>query len=143
MKKNCWRVCYTQQDLKNMLNYYNWKIFLEYFEIIFDILEINIFQNKNQSLSKKPSCFLKMADIGNNKLMRLLIIAGGSCYWAKNILHIKERRKQRKWVHFQIKKRDSKGASDSIINDLTLVVKILESSYEWIHWQPFLYCYSI
>ena len=37
------------------------------------------------------------------------------CYWAKNI---KEKRKQRQWVRLRIRKRDSKGACSSIINDL-------------------------
>ena len=49
-----------------------------------------------------------MADIDNNKLMGLLIIAGGSLLVSQE--HIKERRKQRKWVRFQIRKGDSKGA---------------------------------
>ena len=56
--------------------------------------------------------FLKMADI-DNKLMGFLIIAGGS------LLLSQERRKQRKQVRFQIRKRDSKGAYYSIINDLS------------------------
>ena len=65
--------------------------------------------------------FLKMADIDNNKLMGLSIIAGGSLLLSQQ--HIKESRKQRKRVRFQIRKRDSKGAYYSIINDLSLVDK--------------------
>ena len=64
---------------------------------------------------------IKMVDIDNNKLMGLLIIAGGSLLLNKE--HIKEKRKQRKWVHFQIRKRDSKEANYRIINDLGLVDK--------------------
>ena len=65
--------------------------------------------------------FLKMADIDNNKLMGLSIIAGGSLLLSQQ--HIKESRKQRKRVRFQIRKRDSKGAYYSIINDLSLADK--------------------
>ena len=65
--------------------------------------------------------FLKMADIDNNKLMGLSIIAGGSLLLSQK--HIKESRKQRKRVRFQIRKRDSKGAYYSIINDLSLADK--------------------
>ena len=61
-----------------------------------------------------------MADIDNNKLMGLLIIAGGSLLLGQE--RIKERRK-RKWVRCQIRKRDSKGAYYSIINGLSLVDK--------------------
>ena len=86
----------------------------------------NVFQNKNQSLCKKSGCFLKMADIDNNKLMGLLIIAGGSLLVSQE--HIKERRKQRKWVRFQIWKGDSKRVYYSIIKDLSLA-----DTYEWIH----------
>ena len=49
-----------------------------------------------------------MADIDNNKLMGLLIIAGSSLLLSPE--HIKERRKQRKRVRFQTRKGDSKGA---------------------------------
>ena len=45
------------------------RIFWKYF---WSILEINLFQNKNQGLCKNRGYFLKMADIGNKKL-----IAGG------------------------------------------------------------------
>ena len=62
-----------------------------------------------------------MADIDNNKLMGLSIIAGGSLLLSQQ--HIKESRKQRKRVRFQIRKRDSKGAYYSIINDLSLADK--------------------
>ena len=50
------------------------RIFWNYF---WNILEINVFQKKNQSLCKKMRLFLKMEDIDNSKLMGLLIIAGG------------------------------------------------------------------
>ena len=40
--------------------------------------------------------------------MGLLIIAGGGLLLSQE--HIKERRKQRQWVHPWIKKRDNKGA---------------------------------
>ena len=70
-------------QLKNIF-----RIFWNYF---WNILEINVFQNKNQSLYKKRGCFLKIADIDNNKLMGLLTIAGGSLLlWAKNILKKRE-----------------------------------------------------
>ena len=62
-----------------------------------------------------------MADIDNNKLMGLSIIAGGGLLLSQQ--HIKESRKQRKRVRFQIRKRDSKGAYYSIINDLSLADK--------------------
>ena len=65
--------------------------------------------------------FLKMADIDNNKLMGLSIIAGGGLLLSQQ--HIKESRKQRKRVRFQIRKRYSKGAYYSIINDLSLADK--------------------
>ena len=65
--------------------------------------------------------FLKMADIDNNKLMGLSIIAGGSLLLSQQ--HIEESRKQRKRVRVQIRKRDSKGAYYSIINDLSLADK--------------------
>ena len=53
--------------------------------------------------------------------MWLSIIAGGSLLLSQQ--HIKESRKQRKRVRFQIRKRDSKGAYYSIINDLSLADK--------------------
>ena len=49
-----------------------------------------------------------MEDIYNNKVMGLLIIAGGSLLQSQE--HIKERRKQRKWARLRIRKRDSKRA---------------------------------
>ena len=45
-------------------------------------------------LCKKRGCFLKMAGIDNNKLMELLIIAGGSLLLSQE--HIKGKRKQKK-----------------------------------------------
>ena len=103
-------------QLKNIF-----RIFWSYF---WNILEINAFQNKNQNLCKKRSCFLKMADTDNNKLMGLLIIAGGSLLLSQ--VCTKERRKQRKWMRIWIRKRDSIGAycsCYSIINDLSLTDK--------------------
>ena len=62
-----------------------------------------------------------MSDIDNNKLMGLLIIAGGGLLLSQE--HIKERRKRRQWVRPWIRKRDSKGAYYSIKNDLRLTNK--------------------
>ena len=58
-----------------------------------------------------------MTEIGNNKLMRLLIIAGGGLFLSQE--HVKEERKRRKWT----RKSDSKGEYYSIINDLRLTDK--------------------
>ena len=77
------------------------KLFLKYF--------------RNKILRKKCGCFLN-----NNKRTGFLIIAGGSLLLSQE--HIKERRKQRKWVRLR-KKRDSKGAYYSVINDLSLTDK--------------------
>ena len=87
-------------QLKNIF-----RIFWSYF---WNILEINAFQNKNQNLCKKRSCFLKMADTDNNKLMGLLKIAGRSLLLSQ--VCTEERRKQRKWMRIWIRKRDSIGA---------------------------------
>ena len=62
-----------------------------------------------------------MEDIDNNKLMGLLIITEGDLLLSQE--HIKERRKRRRWVRSWIRKRDSKGAYYSIINDLRLTDK--------------------
>ena len=72
-----------------------------------------------------------MADIDNNKLMGLLIIAGGGLLLSQE--HIKERRKQRQWVRSSIRKRDCKGAHYSIINDLKLTDKEDFRKYEYIN----------
>ena len=75
-------------------------------------------------LCKKRGCFLKMAGTDNNKLMELLIIAGGSLLLSQE--HFKGKRKQKKqkkngrWK----RKTDSKGAYYSIINDLSLKEKL-------------------
>ena len=57
------------------------KYFQNILKLFLLILEINVFQNKNQSYQKKKKksavIFPKMADIDNNKLMGLLIIAEG------------------------------------------------------------------
>ena len=65
--------------------------------------------------------FFKNGGHSNNKLTGLLIIAGGSLLLSQE--HIKERRKQRKWVFLRIRKRDSKGAYYSVMNDLSLTDK--------------------
>ena len=57
-----------------------------------------------------------MENIDNNKLIELLIIGGGGLLISQG--HIKERRKRRQWVCPWIRKRDSKVAYSSIINDL-------------------------
>ena len=62
-----------------------------------------------------------MVDIDNNKLIGLLIITGLVLLLSQE--HIKERRKQREHVRPWIRKRDSKGAYCSIINDLRLTDK--------------------
>ena len=69
-------------QLKNIF-----KIFWNYF---WNILEINFFKSKNQSLFKKRGCFLKLANIDNNNLMGLLTVAGGSLLLSQE--HIKEKR---------------------------------------------------
>ena len=89
---------YTQLlQLKNIF-----RIFENY---VWNILELNVFQNKNQCLYKKHGYFFKMADIDNSK-MGLIIIAGGGLLLRQE--HTKERRKQRQWVCPWIRKRDSK-----------------------------------
>ena len=62
-----------------------------------------------------------MADIDNNKLMGLLIIAGGVLLL--NQEHIKQRRKRRQQVRTWIRKRDREGEYYSILNDLRLTGK--------------------
>ena len=71
-----------------------WKnVFTIFWNYFWNILEINVFQNKNPSSWKKRGCFLKKTDTDNNKLMGLLTIAGGSLLLSQE--HIKEKRKQR------------------------------------------------
>ena len=62
-----------------------------------------------------------MADMGNSKLIGLLIITGMGSLLSQG--HIKERRKQRQWVRSWISKGDNKVAYYSIINDLRLTDK--------------------
>ena len=62
-----------------------------------------------------------MEDIDNNKLMGLIIITGGGLLLSQE--HIKERRKRRQWLCPWIRKRNSKGAYYSVINDLRLTDK--------------------
>ena len=62
-----------------------------------------------------------MANVDSNKLMGLLIIAGGVFLLSQE--YIKQRRKRQKWVHPFIRKRDSKGAYYSIINESRLTHK--------------------
>ena len=83
------------------------KLFLKYF--------------RNKSLCKKCGCFFKNGGHSNNKLTGLSIIAGGSLLLSNE--NIKERRKQRKWVLLRIRKRDSKEAYYSVMNDLSLTDK--------------------
>ena len=71
-----------------------------------------------------------MEDIDNNKRMGLLIITGGGLLLGQE--HIKERRKLRQWVRPWIRKRDSKGAYYSIINDLRLADKEDFRKYRYI-----------
>ena len=65
--------------------------------------------------------FFKNGGHSNNKLTGLLIIAGGSLLLSQE--HINERRKQRKWALLRIRKRDSKEAYYSVMNDLSLADK--------------------
>ena len=65
--------------------------------------------------------FFKNGGHSNNKMTGLLIIAGGSLLLSQE--NIKERRKQRKWVFVRIRKRDSKEAYYSVMNDLSLTDK--------------------
>ena len=78
----------------------------------------------------------KMEDIDNNKLMRLLIIAGGPLLLSQE--QIKERRKRRQWVRPWIRMKDSKGAY-SIINNLRLTDKENFTKYHHIELK---YCVS-
>ena len=75
-------------DLLQLKNIF--RIFWNYF---WNILEIKVFQNKNQTLCKRRDNFLKMEDIDNNKLMGLLIITEGGLLLSQE--HIKEKRKRR------------------------------------------------
>ena len=59
-----------------------------------------------------------MVDLNDNKLMGLLIITARGLLLSQE--HIKERRKQKQRMRPWIRKRDSKGAYCSIINDLKL-----------------------
>ena len=75
-------------QLKNVF-----RIFWNYF---WNILKINTFPNKNQSYQKyqnKKVAVKNVADIDNNKLMDLLVIAGGSLLLSQE--RIKQRRKRR------------------------------------------------
>ena len=62
-----------------------------------------------------------MVVIDDNKLMGLLIIAGVGLLLYQE--YIKQRRKRRQWVRPWIRKRDSKGAYYSIINEPRLTDK--------------------
>ena len=62
-----------------------------------------------------------MVNIDSNKLMGLLIIAGGGLLLSQE--YIKQRRKRQKWVRPFIRKRDSKGGYYSIINESKLTYK--------------------
>ena len=60
--------------------------------------------------------------------------------------HIKERRKQRKWVRLRIRKRDSNGAYYSVTHDLSLTNKEDFRKYLFLYFYSvfpiFLYCAS-
>ena len=71
-----------------------------------------------------------MEDIDNSKLMGLLIIAGEGLLLSQE--RIKERRKRRQWVCPWMRKRDSKGAYYSIINNLRLTDKEDFRKYRYI-----------
>ena len=60
-------------------------------------------------------------DVDKNKLIGLLIISGGGLLPIQEC--IKQRGKQKPWVLSWIRKRDSKIAYYSIINDLSLIDK--------------------
>ena len=64
---------------------------------------------------------MKKVDLDNNKLIRLLMTAGGCLLLSQE--HTKEKKKQRKLARLRIRKRDSKGVYYSIINDLSLTDK--------------------
>ena len=78
-----------------------------------------------------------MTDIDNNKLMGLLVIAGGGLLLIQE--HINERRKWRQWVHPWTRERDSKEAYYPIImisgwrikNKLKLCVSTFYILYKW------------
>ena len=112
-------------DLLQLKNIF--RIFWNYF---WNILEIKVFQNKNQTLCKRCDNFLKMEDIDNNKLMGLLIITEGGLLLSQE--HIKEKRKRRQLVRPWIRNRDSKGAYYLIINDLSLTDKEDFRKYRYI-----------
>ena len=61
-----------------------------------------------------------MEDIDNNKLMGLLIITGGGLLLSQE------------WMNPWIRKRDSKGAYYSLINDLRLTDKEDFRKYRYI-----------
>ena len=71
-----------------------------------------------------------MKDIDNNKLMGLLIIAGGGLLLSQK--QTKERRKRRQWVRPWIRKKDSKGTNYSIINNFRLTEKEDFRKYRYI-----------
>ena len=71
-------------------------MFLEYFEIIYQIFQKQTFlKTKIKIYVKSTVIFLKMADIDNNKLMGLLIIAEGGLLQSQEHIRIKEGRKRR------------------------------------------------
>ena len=63
-----------------------------------------------------------MADIDNNKLIGLLVISWGGLLLTQEHIY-KKKRKRIQWVRPWIRKRDSKGAYYSVINDLRLTDK--------------------
>ena len=69
------------------------KYSLNILKLFWNILEIKVFQNKNQSLCKKRGCFLKMVAI-DKKLMGLLIIPGGGLLLNEECIKERSKRKQ-------------------------------------------------
>ena len=70
-----------------------------------------------------------MADIDNNKLIRLTITGVGLLLSQEQI---KQRSKQRQWVRPLKRKRDSNGAFYLIINNLRLTDKEDSRKYRYI-----------
>ena len=103
-------------QLKNIF-----RIFWNCFETFYKFINFISFFKTKIRVCVKSGWFLKMMDADNNKLTGLLLIAEGSLLLSQD--HIKERRKQRKWARLWIRKRDSKGAYYSVINDPSLTDK--------------------
>ena len=72
-----------------------------------------------------------MVGVDSNKVMRLLIIAGGDLLLSQE--YRKERRKRRQWVHPWIRKRDSKAAYHLIINGLKKICIMNKVKLVWLY----------